>query len=71
MFRYGRKAHIWIFFDSPIPAVLARRLGLALLEKGRMRESVVNFSLILNDTKKMEEFKRFIASHEHAKQYKK
>ena len=33
--RSGRGAHLWIFFDKPIPAVLARRFGFALLEKGR------------------------------------
>ena len=32
--RSGRGAHLWIFFDKPIPATLARRFGFALLEKG-------------------------------------
>ena len=29
----GNGAHIWIFFDQPIPAVLARKLGCALLSE--------------------------------------
>ena len=32
--RSGRGAHLWIFFDKPIPASLTRRFGFALLEKG-------------------------------------
>ena len=32
--RSGRGAHLWIFFDKPIPAALARRFGFTLLEKG-------------------------------------
>lgn len=32
--RSGRGAHIWIFFDKPIPASLARRFGTALLDRG-------------------------------------
>ena len=32
--RSGKGAHIWIFFDKPIPASLARKFGSALLEKG-------------------------------------
>lgn len=32
--RSGRGAHLWLFFDKPIPAALARRFGFALLEKG-------------------------------------
>ena len=31
--RSGRGAHLWIFFDKPLPAALARRFGFALLEK--------------------------------------
>ena len=33
-YRSGRGAHLWIFFDKPIPASLARRFGFVLLEKG-------------------------------------
>ena len=32
--RSGRGAHIWIFFETPIPAIQARRFGSALLTKG-------------------------------------
>lgn len=32
--RSGKGAHIWIFFDTSIPASLARRFGFALLDKG-------------------------------------
>ena len=32
--RSGKGAHIWLFFEKPIPAALARRFGFALLEKG-------------------------------------
>lgn len=32
--RSGKGAHLWIFFQNPIPAKLARRFGFALLEKG-------------------------------------
>ena len=32
--RSGRGAHVWMFFDLPIQASLARRFGFALLEKG-------------------------------------
>ena len=32
--RSGQGAHIWIFFQKPIEAVLARKFGNALLEKG-------------------------------------
>ena len=41
--RSGRGAHIWIFFDSPIPAVLARRFGFALLEKGAEQINLKSF----------------------------
>ena len=41
--RSGRGAHIWIFFDSPIPATLARRFGFALLEKGVEQVNLKSF----------------------------
>lgn len=41
--RSGRGAHIWIFFDSPIPAVLARKFGYALLEKGAEQVNLKSF----------------------------
>ncbi len=45
--RSGRGAHIWIFFDKPISASLARKFGAALLDKGA--ESVNLKSIIVND----------------------
>lgn len=42
--RSGRGAHIWIFFEKAIPAVLARRFGNALLEKGMETISVHSFT---------------------------
>lgn len=41
--RSGRGAHIWIFFDKEIPAVLARRFGFALLEKGAEQVNLKSF----------------------------
>ena len=41
--RSGRGAHLWIFFDKPIPAVLARRFGFALLEKGAEQVNLKSF----------------------------
>ena len=41
--RSGRGAHIWIFFDSSVPAVLARRFGFALLEKGAEQVNLKSF----------------------------
>ena len=41
--RSGRGAHIWIFFDSPIPAALVRRFGFALLEKGAEQVNLKTF----------------------------
>ena len=32
--RSGKGAHIWMFFEKPVPAVAARRFGTALLTKG-------------------------------------
>jgi hypothetical protein len=31
--RSGKGAHIWTFFDSPIPAIEARRLGAAMISQ--------------------------------------
>lgn len=42
--RSGRGAHIWIFFDSPVPASLARRFGVALLEKGAQQVNLKSFT---------------------------
>ena len=41
--RSGRGAHLWIFFDKPIPATLARRFGFALLEKGAEQVNLKSF----------------------------
>ena len=41
--RSGRGAHIWIFFDKPIPASLARRFGTALLDKGAEQVNLKSF----------------------------
>ena len=41
--RSGRGAHIWIFFDKQIPAVLARRFGTALLDKGAEQVNLKSF----------------------------
>ena len=41
--RSGKGAHLWIFFDRPIPAVLARRFGFALLEKGAEQVNLKSF----------------------------
>ena len=41
--RSGRGAHVWIFFDKPIPAALARRFGFALLEKGAEQVNLKSF----------------------------
>ena len=32
--RSGKGAHVWIFFDKPVPASLARNFGFMLLDKG-------------------------------------
>lgn len=32
--RSGKGAHIWLFFEEPIPAAIARKFGAALLTKG-------------------------------------
>ena len=41
--RSGRGAHLWIFFKEMIPARLARRFGLALLEKGAESVNLKSF----------------------------
>ena len=41
--RSGRGAHIWIFFDSQVPASLARRFGSALLAKGAEQINLKSF----------------------------
>ena len=41
--RSGKGAHLWIFFDKPIPAALARRFGFALLEKGAEQVNLKSF----------------------------
>ena len=41
--RSGRGAHIWIFFDKPIPAGLARDFGEALLQKGAESVNLKSF----------------------------
>ena len=41
--RSGRGAHIWIFFDKPIEATLARKFGNALLKKGTESYSLKSF----------------------------
>lgn len=41
--RSGRGAHVWIFFDKPIDAVLVRRFGFALLEKGAEQVNMKSF----------------------------
>lgn len=41
--RSGRGAHLWFFFDKPIPAALARRFGFTLLEKGAEQVNLKSF----------------------------
>ncbi len=41
--RSGNGAHVWIFFDSPLPAVKARRLGSTILTKAMEREARMSF----------------------------
>ncbi|MGN0339571.1 MAG: TOTE conflict system archaeo-eukaryotic primase domain-containing protein [Lachnospira sp.] len=41
--RSGRGAHIWIFFDNPIPASLVRKFGTALLDKGAEQVNLKSF----------------------------
>ena len=41
--RSGYGAHVWIFFNAPIQAVLARKFGFALLEKGAESVNMTSF----------------------------
>lgn len=41
--RSGRGAHVWIFFESPIPAAMARNLGCALLTDALERRHQIGF----------------------------
>lgn len=41
--RSGRGAHVWIFFNTPIDASLARRFGTALLDKGAESVNLKSF----------------------------
>ena len=41
--RSGKGAHIWIFFDNPIPASLVRKFGIALLDKGAEQVNLKSF----------------------------
>lgn len=41
--RSGSGAHIWIFFDSPISAVIARKLGSGLLTKAMESHAGISF----------------------------
>lgn len=42
--RSGNGAHIWFFFESPVAAGLARRLGSVLLTQAMSRRHDINFS---------------------------
>ena len=41
--RSGRGAHVWIFFDKPIAALLVRKFGFALLAKGAEQVNLKSF----------------------------
>ncbi|MBR4610761.1 MAG: DEAD/DEAH box helicase family protein [Erysipelotrichaceae bacterium] len=41
--RSGKGAHLWIFFDKPISAKLARNFGFLLLDKGMMSVNLHSF----------------------------
>ena len=41
--RSGKGAHVWIFFDAPVEAVLARRFAFALLAKGAESVNLKSF----------------------------
>lgn len=41
--RSGNGAHVWIFFESPVLAVKARRLGNAILTEAMNREGKISF----------------------------
>ena len=42
--RSGKGAHVWLFFEKPVPAVKARRFGEALISRGAESVSMKNFS---------------------------
>lgn len=42
--RSGNGAHVWLFFEEPVPAIIARRLGNSLLTKAMSVRSEINFS---------------------------
>lgn len=41
--RSGNGAHVWIFFESPVLAVKARRLGNAILTEAMNRDGKIDF----------------------------
>jgi len=41
--RSGNGAHIWLFFENPLPAQTARRLGFALLDKAMEKHAGLSF----------------------------
>ena len=41
--RSGEGAHVWLFFKQPVPAVLARRLGFALLDRAMEQHAGLSF----------------------------
>ena len=41
--RSGNGAHAWIFFESPVPAVTARKLGSGILTKAMERRGELSF----------------------------
>jgi len=41
--RSGNGAHLWIFFSEPVPAVLARKLGFALLDRAMEVHTKLSF----------------------------
>ena len=42
--RSGRGAHVWIFFEEPLPAFKARRLGNAILTEAMNRDGRMSFN---------------------------
>ncbi|MBN7796967.1 TOTE conflict system archaeo-eukaryotic primase domain-containing protein [Parahaliea mediterranea] len=41
--RSGEGAHVWLFFSQPVPAVLARRLGFAILDRAMEQHAGLSF----------------------------
>ncbi|MDD5603991.1 MAG: DEAD/DEAH box helicase family protein [Eubacteriales bacterium] len=41
--RSGKGAHVWLFFDAPISASLARKFGFSLLDKGAESVNMTSF----------------------------